>query len=128
MMAFVARCVARWCRVETHRLTTLFQGKMVVVICQTIFKCFVPHVMPKNSGMNTTQENNFQAGWLAVDGEINSRRSVQKNFQAKRPLTPVRIKLKKSVCQFVIVLLGCFRCIAGLSNKIVFLFFGQFVS
>jgi hypothetical protein len=37
---------------------------MVVVIRQTIFKCCVPHVMPKSSGTNTMQENNFQADWL----------------------------------------------------------------
>jgi hypothetical protein len=101
---------------------------MVVVITHRIFKFSVLLIMPRNFGTNTTQENNFQAGWLEVDGEINFRKSVQKNFQAKRPLTPVRIKLKKSVCLFVIVLLGWFRCIAGPSNKICFLFFGQFVS
>jgi hypothetical protein len=59
--------------------------------------------MPKNSGMNTTQENNFQAGWLEVDGKINFKKSVQKNFQAKRPLTPVRINLKKSVSAILAV-------------------------
>ena len=65
-MAFVVRCVARWCRVEMHRLTTSFHGKMVVVITHLIFKFSVLLIMPKNSGTNTTQENNFQAGWLEV--------------------------------------------------------------
>ena len=134
-MAFVARFVARWCRVETHRLTTLFQGKMVVVITHPIFKFSVPQIMPRNSGTNTTQENNFQAGRLRCCWKINFKKSVQhfwggwpkyfqafagvalnifkhsycetqKNFQAKRVLTSLRIKLKKSVCLFVMPPLG----------------------
>ena len=60
VMGGVVRCVARWFKAEMLRLITLFQGKMVVVICQTIFRYFVHHVTPKNSGLNTTQENNFQ--------------------------------------------------------------------
>ena len=99
-MAFVAKCVARWCKVETHRLITLFQGKMVVVITHPIFKFSVPQIMPRNSGTNTTQENNFQAGWLRCCWKINFKKSVQKNFQPKRVLTSLRINLKKSVCLF----------------------------
>jgi hypothetical protein len=94
----------------------------VVVICQTIFRYFVPHVMPRNSGTNTTQENNFQAGWLRCCWKINFKLSVQKNFQAKRPLTPLRINLKKSVCQSGILFCAFSVHISSAEQNLFFVF------
>ena len=108
VMAFAARCAARWCRGETHRLTTSFQGKMVVVTCRTIFKCCVLPVTPRNFGMNTTPENKkiFKQAGCRACWKINFQKSVRKNFQAKRSQVALRINLKKSVCQSVMPPLG----------------------
>ena len=108
VMAFVARCAARWCRGETHRLITSFHAKMVVVITHQTFKFSVPQITPRNFGMNTTPENekNFKQAGCRACWKINFQKSVRKNFQAKRPQVALRINLKKSVCQSVMPPLG----------------------
>jgi hypothetical protein len=55
----------------------------VVGTCQTIFRCFVLHVMPRNSGLNTTQENNFQAGWLETFLKNKFQKKCTKKFSTK---------------------------------------------
>lgn len=123
-MAFAARCAARWCRGETHRSTTSFHGKMVVVTCRTIFKfCALP-VTPRNFGMNTTPENkkNFKQSGCRTCWKTNFQKSVRKNFQAKPFQVAVRINRKKCVCLYG-MLFGAFSVhIVSIKQNLFFVF------
>ena len=105
-MVGAVRCAGRSCKAGMLRLTTSSAGKMVVVTTQRTCKSFVPHATPRNFGLNTTQENNFQAVRLRFCWKINFKKSVQKKFSSKTSSDPLRIDRKKSVCLFVMPPLG----------------------
>ena len=65
VMGGAVKCVARWCKAEMLRLTISLAGKMVVAMIRWTYRFFVPHVTPKNSGLNTTQENKKFSSKLA---------------------------------------------------------------
>ena len=110
VMAFAARCVAKWCKGETHRLITSFHGKMVVVTCRTIFKfCALP-VTPRNFGMNTTPENkkNFQTGWLQGLLENKFSKKCTKKFSSKTVSGSPQDKSQKKCMPFCHATFGGF--------------------